>query len=41
MTTKKDIKDLALDELAGELESLGEPAFRAKQIFAWLYQRGK
>jgi 23S rRNA (adenine2503-C2)-methyltransferase len=39
--TKKDIKDLALDELAGEIQSLGEPAFRAKQIFAWLYQRGK
>ncbi len=41
MTTKKDIKDLALDELAGELQAVGEPAFRAKQIFAWLYQRGK
>ncbi len=41
MTTKKDIKDLALEELAAELQGLGEPAFRAKQIFAWLYQRGK
>jgi 23S rRNA (adenine2503-C2)-methyltransferase len=41
MPTKKDIKDLALDALEGELLSLGEPAFRAKQIFAWLYRRGK
>jgi 23S rRNA (adenine2503-C2)-methyltransferase len=41
MTTKKDIKDLALDALEGELESLGEAAFRARQIFAWLYRRGK
>ncbi len=41
MTTKKDIKDFALDELSAELVGLGEPAFRAKQIFAWLYRRGK
>ena len=41
MAAKTDIKDLSLDRLATELESLGEPAFRAKQIFAWLYRRGK
>jgi 23S rRNA (adenine2503-C2)-methyltransferase len=38
---KKDIKDLTIAELRAELLALGEPAFRAGQIFAWLYQRGK
>jgi|WetSurMetagenome_2_1015567.scaffolds.fasta_scaffold109814_2 23S rRNA (adenine2503-C2)-methyltransferase len=38
---KKDIKDLTLGELRAELRTLGEPAFRAKQVFAWLYQKGK
>ena len=38
---KKDIKDLTIEELRAELKTLGEPAFRAKQVFAWLYQKGK
>jgi 23S rRNA (adenine2503-C2)-methyltransferase len=37
---KKDIRDLSLAELRQELEALGEPAYRAEQIFAWLYKRG-
>ena len=32
----KDIKALLPDELAAELQSLGEPAYRAKQVFQWL-----
>ncbi|MFH1848390.1 MAG: 23S rRNA (adenine(2503)-C(2))-methyltransferase RlmN [Candidatus Omnitrophota bacterium] len=36
----KDIKDLTLDELKKELAGLGEPSYRAKQIFSWLYHKG-
>ncbi len=36
---KKDIKSLYYDELAAELKALGEPAFRAGQIYTWLHQR--
>ena len=32
----KDIKALLPDELAAELKAMGEPAYRAKQIFQWL-----
>jgi 23S rRNA (adenine2503-C2)-methyltransferase len=31
------IKSLTLDELAGRLTALGEPAYRAKQVIEWLY----
>jgi len=27
-------------ELAGELEAMGEPAYRAKQLWHWIYHRG-
>jgi 23S rRNA (adenine2503-C2)-methyltransferase len=37
---KKDIKDLAFDELKAELAEMGEASYRAGQIFAWLYQKG-
>ena len=37
---KKDIKSLYFDELMAELKALGEPAFRTKQIYTWLHQRG-
>jgi len=37
---KKDIKSLYFEELTAELKALGEPAFRAKQIYTWLHQRG-
>ncbi|MDO5557614.1 MAG: 23S rRNA (adenine(2503)-C(2))-methyltransferase RlmN [Clostridia bacterium] len=33
----KNIKDFDLDELKNELIGLGEKAFRAEQIFKWLY----
>jgi 23S rRNA (adenine2503-C2)-methyltransferase len=35
-----DIRDLTRDELAAEFESMGELAYRADQIFSWLYSRG-
>jgi 23S rRNA (adenine2503-C2)-methyltransferase len=31
---------LSLDELTARIEALGEPRFRAKQLWQWLYQRG-
>src|SRR4030067_3653497 len=35
-----DLKDIAFDELRAELEGWGEPAYRAKQVFEWVYQKG-
>ncbi|MEE8398865.1 MAG: 23S rRNA (adenine(2503)-C(2))-methyltransferase RlmN [Desulfobacterales bacterium] len=34
-----DIKDLTKDQLSAWLESQGMPAYRATQIFKWVYQR--
>lgn len=35
---KKDIKSMTLQEIAAEFQELGEPAFRAKQVFSWLHK---
>lgn len=35
---KTNLKDLQLNEMEKLLTELGEPKFRAKQIFAWLYK---
>ncbi|MDH7512256.1 MAG: 23S rRNA (adenine(2503)-C(2))-methyltransferase RlmN [Clostridiales bacterium] len=40
MKIKQDIRDLSFEELAAELKDLGEPAYRAGQVFDWLYKRG-
>ena len=32
---------MTLEELTAWLQGQGEPAFRAKQIFQWLYRGGK
>ncbi len=37
MTQKTDIKSLTLSELKKELESRGEKAFRAKQMYEWMH----
>jgi 23S rRNA (adenine2503-C2)-methyltransferase len=37
---KKDIKNLTLEELREELAAFGERPYRARQIFAWVYQKG-
>lgn len=38
---KQDIKSMTIPELALAFKELGEPAFRAKQIFAWLHKGAK
>lgn len=37
---KTDLKNLNQDELVKFAESLGQPAFRGKQIMSWLYRPG-
>lgn len=37
---KKDIRALTLDQLTSLLAEIGEPAFRAKQIYDWLWAKG-
>ena len=34
---KKDIRAFGYEELQKEVESMGEKAFRAKQIYEWLH----
>lgn len=36
---KIDIKSLTLDELVQQMRGLGEPAFRAKQVYEWLHKK--
>ena len=33
-----DLKSLTLPEMTAFLQSLGEPAFRARQVFQWLHR---
>ena len=33
-----DLKSMTMEEMRGYLSSLGEPAFRAKQVFTWLHK---
>ena len=33
-----DLKSMTMEEMKGYLSSLGEPAFRAKQVFTWLHK---
>ena len=40
MTSKTDLRNLTQDELVSYVESLGQPAFRGRQIMAWLYRPG-
>lgn len=37
---KIDIKNLTLHELTSFVKKIGLPAFRARQIFAWVYKQG-
>lgn len=34
----KDIRDLSLEEIQNFIKDIGEPSFRAKQIYQWLWQ---
>lgn len=36
---KKNLKGLTLDELRTFVESLGEPPYRATQLFSWIYEK--
>nr|WP_321468229.1 23S rRNA (adenine(2503)-C(2))-methyltransferase RlmN [uncultured Desulfobulbus sp.] len=38
--TKTDLKDLPQEKLVQFVESLGQPAFRGRQILAWIYRPG-
>ena len=38
-STKKNIRELTLDEIKNHLTSFGEKPFRAKQIFEWLWKK--
>ena len=33
-----DLKSLTQEELTQALKEMGEPAFRGKQVFTWLYR---
>lgn len=35
---KKDIKSMTIDELEEEIKALGQPKFKAKQIYLWLHK---
>lgn len=37
---KRDIRELSLDDIQEVLHSLGEPRFRANQIYNWLWKKG-
>ncbi len=37
--TRADIRSMTLDELTAEFKANGFPAFRARQVFAWLHKR--
>ena len=37
---KQDIRNLSCEELIRYLEGIGEKAFRAAQVFEWIYQKG-
>lgn len=39
MSTKIDIRKLELEEIKAKLVSLNQPAFRAKQIYEWLWMK--
>ena len=35
---KQDIKSMTLAELQAAFAAMGEPKFRAKQVFVWLHR---
>lgn len=36
---KKDIKSMTMEKLKKEVEAMGQPSFRAVQIFSWLHEK--
>jgi 23S rRNA (adenine2503-C2)-methyltransferase len=41
LTLKKDIRSLTLEQLTAVFKEIGEPAFRAKQVFDWLWSKSE
>ena len=39
MHSNPDIRQLTLDEIQAQIQVLGEPAFRARQIYSWLWEK--
>ena len=39
MDTKRCISSLTLEQLTAELKAMGQPGFRAKQLFHWVHQK--
>ncbi len=37
---RRELIGLSREELAAELAAIGEPAFRAKQLWHWIYHQG-
>ena len=40
MNAKTNIRALSLEQLSSRLTALGEPAFRARQLHEWMWQKG-
>ena len=40
MEKKIDIRQLSLEELTEYFTQIGEKAFRAKQVYEWLWRKG-
>lgn len=40
LSRKQDLRDLTQEEIVAFVEQLGHPAFRGRQIMAWLYRYG-
>lgn len=40
MSEKRDIRALSKGQIQDYFESIGEPKFRAKQVYEWLWQKG-
>ncbi len=40
MEKKIDIRQLSLEELTNYFTEIGEKAFRAKQVYEWLWKKG-
>lgn len=39
-TYRPDVCDFSLEELKAFVEEIGEPSYRARQLFTWIYQKG-
>jgi len=39
MEIKKDIRQLSLEEITTQLQSVGEAPFRARQVYSWLWEK--